>query len=145
MPDKKSRKDQKSLGLELGNVPPQALEVEESVLGAMLLEASCVDMAMEELTVSSFCAPRHKMIFEAISKLVLEHTPVDMVTVSAKLKSLGNLEDVGGIVALANLTEKVGAAAHIESYVAILKQKAIQRDLISASIKILKDAYDDSV
>ena len=55
--------DVASLGLEIGNVPPQALEAEEGVLGAMLLEPSCVDQAMEELTASSFCDPKHRMIF----------------------------------------------------------------------------------
>jgi replicative DNA helicase len=70
---------------------------------------------------------------------------VDIVTVSAKLREKGNLEVVGGPVALADLSEKVGAAAHLEYYVKILKQKTIQRDLITAAGEILRDAYDDSV
>ena len=101
-----------TIGLEMGNKPPQALEVEEAVLGAMLVN---------------------------------EHTSVDIVTVSAKLREKGNLETVGGPVALVGLSEKVGAAAHIEYYVKILKQKSIQRDLITASYEILRDSYDDSV
>ncbi len=137
--------DVASLGLEIGNVPPQALEAEEGVLGAMLLEPSCVDQAMEELTASSFCDPKHRMIFEAMAKLSTEHSAVDIITVSTRLKAMGNLEAVGGPVALTNLSLKVGAAAHMESYISILKQKTIQRDLISASIHILKNAYDDSV
>ena len=137
--------DVASLGLEIGNVPPQALEAEEGVLGAMLLESSCVDQAMEELSASSFCDPRHRMIFEAMGKLVTEHSSVDIITVSNRLKALGNLEAVGGPVALTNLSMKVGAAAHMEAYIGILKQKTIQRDLISAAIHILKNAYDDSV
>lgn len=134
-----------TLGLEMGNKPPQALEVEEAVLGAMLIEPSSVDTALEELTVSCFYDPRHRMIFEAMTSLVNEHVSVDIVTVSAKLREKGNLEDVGGPVALAGLSEKVGAAAHIEYYVRILKQKNIQRELITASYEILRDAYDDSV
>ena len=134
-----------TLGLEMGNKPPQALEVEEAVLGAMLIEPSSVDMALEELSPSCFYDPRHKMIYEAMSELVNEHTSVDIVTVSAKLREKGNLEAVGGPVALAGLSEKVGAAAHIEYYVKILKQKSIQRDLITASYEILRDSYDDSV
>ncbi|MBQ6254420.1 MAG: replicative DNA helicase [Bacteroidales bacterium] len=129
----------------MGNKPPQALEVEEAVLGAMLIEPSSVDMALEELSPSCFYDPRHKMIYEAMSELVNEHTSVDIVTVSAKLREKGNLEAVGGPVALAGLSEKVGAAAHIEYYVKILKQKSIQRDLITASYEILRDSYDDSV
>jgi replicative DNA helicase len=134
-----------TLGLEMGNKPPQALEVEEAVLGAMLIEPSSVDAALEELTASCFYDPRHRMIFEAMSELVNEHVSVDIVTVSSKLRGKGNLEAVGGPVALAGLSEKVGAAAHIEYYIRILKQKSIQRELISASYEILKDSYDDSV
>ena len=152
MPDKPKSTRKKAqavnldtLGLEMGNKPPQALEVEEAVLGAMLIEPSSVDMALEELSPSCFYDPRHKMIYEAMSELVNEHTSVDIVTVSSKLREKGNLEAVGGPVAIAGLSEKVGAAAHIEYYVKILKQKSIQRDLITASYEILRDSYDDSV
>ena len=134
-----------SLGQELGNKPPQAIDVEEAVLGAMLLESECVDLAMEELTPSCFYDPKHRMIFEAMSSLVTEHTSVDIITVSNKLKENGNLSEIGGVVVLANLSQRVGSAAHIEYYTKILKQKTIQRDLISASYTILKDAFDDSV
>ncbi len=129
----------------MGNKPPQALDVEEAVLGAMLLEQSSVDQAMEELNANSFYDPRHKMIYEAMCKLVNEHSPVDIVTVSSKLKSLGNLDAVGGPVVLSGLSGKVASAAHLEFYIKILKQKAIQRDLITASNLILKNAYDESV
>ena len=134
-----------NIGLEMGNKPPQALDVEEAVLGAMLLEPYCVDQAMEELTSACFYDPKHKMIFEAMSSLVTDHTAVDIITCTAKLKEQGNLETVGGPVALANLSEIVGSAAHMEYYVKILKQKTIQRDLITASHEILKDAFDDSI
>ena len=143
------KKDQtvnlETLGMEIGNKPPQAPDVEEAVLGAMLLEPSCVDLAMEELTASCFYDPKHRMIFEAMSRLVTDHTSVDIITVSSELKAQGNLEAVGGTVVLANLSEKVGSAAHIEYYVKILKQKTIQRDLISASYDILRDSFDDSI
>lgn len=134
-----------TIGLEMGNKPPQALDVEEAVLGAMLIEPSTIDAALEDLSPSCFYDPRHKMIFEAISRLVLEHTSVDIITVSAKLKEQGNLEAVGGPVVLADLSRRVGSAAHMEYYVKILKQKNIQRDLITASYEILKDSYDESV
>ncbi len=149
-PKKSSRKREQAanldtIGLEMGNKPPQALDVEEAVLGAMLLEPSSVDAAMEELSPSCFYDPRHRMIFEAMTHLVAEHTSVDLITVSARLKAEGNLEAVGGAVALAQLSERVGAAANLEFYMKILKQKTIQRDLITASYEILKDSYDDSV
>lgn len=141
----KKKENLDNIGLEMGNKPPQALDVEEAVLGAMLIEPSCVDQAMEELNPGCFYDPRHRMIFEAMSSLVTEHTAVDIITCSAKLKEQGNLEAVGGPVVLANLSENVGSAAHMEYYVKILKQKTIQRDLISASHEILKDAFDDSI
>ncbi len=153
MPDSSSKNTRKkdrqvdldNIGLEIGNKPPQALDVEEAVLGAMLLEPSCVDQALEELSPSCFYDPRHRMIFSAMSSLVSEHTSVDIITVSAKLKEQGNLEAVGGSVVLADLSQKVASAAHIEYYVKILKQKTIQRELITASYEILKDSFDDSV
>ena len=119
--------------------------MEEAVLGAMLLEQSAVDQAMEDLTPGCFYDPRHKMIFEAISHLVTEHTSVDIITTANKLKQEGNLEAVGGAVVLTTLSQKVGSAAHIEYYIKILKQKSIQRELITASYDILHQAYDDSV
>ncbi len=128
-----------------GNKPPQAPDVEEAVLGAMLIEPSTIDEAMEELSPSCFYVPRHKMIFEAMSELVNEHSAVDLVTVSAKLREKGNLEEVGGAVFLSGLSRKVGAAAHMEQYIKYLKQKTIQRDLITASYQILSEAYDESV
>ena len=134
-----------TLGLEMGNKPPQALDVEEAVLGAMLIEPSTIDEAMEELSASCFYDPQHRMIFESVAELVKEHVAVDIVTVADKLRAKGNLETVGGPVALANLSQKIGAAANMEYYIKILKQKCIQRDLITASYDILKKSYDDSV
>ncbi len=133
------------LGAELGNKPPQALDLEEAVLGAMLIEPNCVDEVMEELQQPScFYDPKHQMIFEAMRSLVNEHVALDILSVSQKLKAQGNLEAVGGAVALTALTMKISAAAHIEYYVKILKQKKIQRDLITASLDILKKSYDES-
>ena len=100
---------------------------------------------MEELTPSSFYSEKHRMIFQAIVSLVNEHSSVDLLTVSQRLRDQGNLEIVGGAQTLAAMTQKVGAAAHIEYYIKILKQKCIQRELITASYEILKNAYDETV
>ena len=134
-----------ALGLEMGTKPPQALDVEEAVLGAMLIEPSIIDEAMEELSPSCFYDPAHRMIFEAMQALVNEHAAIDIITVSSKLSAQKNLEAVGGAVTLVNLSQKIGAAANIEYYIRILKQKNIQRELIAASHRILKDSYDESV
>ena len=141
-----SRKQDESQNLEalMGNKPPQALDVEEAVLGAMLVEPSTIDEAMEELTAPCFYDQHHRMIFEAMAELVNDHVSIDLITVSDKLRSRGNLEIIGGPVALARLSQNIGAAAHMEYYIKILKQKTIQRDLISASYDILKQSFDES-
>ena len=145
---KQARKDQinlDTLGLEMGKKPPQALDVEEAVIGALLVEPSCVDEAVEELVPSCFYDEKNRMLFDAITKLVNEHEPVDIYSVSTKLRQLGNLEVVGGTAQLVRLTQKIGAAAHIEFYIKVLKQKFIQRELITASYDILKASYDDGI
>lgn len=147
---KKSRQARKSvnmdtIGLEMGNRPPQALDVEEAVLGALLVEPNCVDEAMEELTPGCFYNEKHRMIFESMSRLVNTHVSIDPLTVSQQLRTDGNLEAIGGPAVLAQLSQKIGAAAHIEFYIKILRQKCIQRDLISASYTILKSAFDESI
>ena len=142
---KNAAPDLENLGLEVGNKPPQALDVEESVLGAMMLEPSSVDQALEGLDSECFYDPRHRSVFEAMLELVKNHIPVDIVTVTSKLREKGDLEIVGGASTLAGFTEKVGSAANLEYYIRILRQKAIQRDLITASYQILKDSFDDSI
>ena len=134
-----------TLGLEVGNRPPQALDVEEAVLGALLIEPNCIDEAMDELSSNCFYSEKHRMIFEAMRSLVTEHVALDFLSVSQKLKASGNLDAVGGTVALVQLSQKIGAAAHIEYYIRILKQKCIQRELITSSYKILKTSYDEAV
>ncbi len=94
-----------ALGLEMGNKPPQALDVEEAVIGALLVEPNCVDEAMEELSPSCFYNEKHRLIFESMVRLVNGHTSIDLLTVSQQLKIDGNLEIVGGTVALAQLSE----------------------------------------
>lgn len=147
---KRSRKkdepvvDLDSLGREMGNIPPQAPELEEAVLGAMMIEPQCVDEAMDSLTPDCFYDPKHRTIFEAMSSLVNEHVQLDTLTVSQKLQSLGKLDEVGGAVVLADMSLKVGSAAHVDYYIQVIKQKTIQRDLITAAFTILKEAYDNS-
>ena len=103
-----------TLGLEMGNKPPQALDVEEAVLGALLIEPNCIDEAMDELVPSCFYSEKHRMVFEAMRALRSESVALDLLSVSQKLKSQGNLETVGGTMFLAQLSQKIGAAAHIE-------------------------------
>lgn len=133
-----------TLGLEMGNVPPQALDVEDAVLGALLIEPNSVDEAMGELTPSCFYSKTNRMIFEAMSALVAEHVTLDIISVSQKLKFQGNFDAVGGAPSLVRLSLKVASAANMEYNVRILKEKCIQRELITASCKILRESYKDS-
>ena len=133
------------IGREMGRIPPQAIDVEEAVLGAMLLEPLCVDEALEALTKKCFYVERHGLIFEAMAQLHNSNNPIDIITVTDKLRQLGNLEKVGGPSVLAELSGKIGSAAYIENYVRILQQKAIQRDLITAAHNILNNAYNETV
>ena len=127
---------------EVGNMPPSAPEIEEAVIGAMMLDENCVFLAMENLNEKSFYNPRLRLIFQAMQRLYAKRSAIDVATVAEQLREDGTLEEAGGAPALATLTVNVGSAANIEYYVRILQQKAIQRNIIEASYGILKDAFD---
>ena len=134
-----------ALGLEAGKVPPQAVDVEEAVLGAMMIEPNCVPDVLERLTAECFYKEANRKIFSAISALTKDHEPVDIFTVAEALKRTGDLETVGGPYYLSLLSSKVGAAAHVEYHVNILLQKHIQRELITISAEVQRDSFDDSI
>ena len=129
---------------EMGNKPPHAPEVEEAVIGAMMVESECVNMAVEALTEKSFFDPKMRLIFRSIANLYRSRTAVDITTVSERLREDGSLDEIGGAVKLASLTAGVGSAANVEYYIKILQQKTIQRDLIEAGYGILKKAFDET-
>lgn len=129
---------------EIGNRPPQAPEVEEAVIGAMMIEEECLFSASEALTEKSFYDPKMRMIFHAIEKLIHSRSAVDITTVSERLREDGTLDDVGGPAKLASLTVNVVSAANVEYYIKILQQKTILRDLIEAGYGILKKAFDET-
>lgn len=134
-----------SASSEMGNVPPQAVDVEAAVLGAMMVNPDSVDAAIEILNEKCFYDIRHRYIFEAMSQLYTERSPIDMLTVVERLRVKGNLDEVGGPAKIATLTQAVGTGANVEYYVRILQQKSIQRNLIEASYGILKSAFDETV
>ncbi len=129
---------------EIGNKPPQAPEVEEAVIGSMMIDEECVYQAIESLKENSFYDPSLRMIFSAMVRLFRERSAIDMMTVSEQLRKDGVLKEVGGPARLASLTTKVGSGANVEYYIKILQQKAIQRDLIEAGYSILKKAFDET-
>lgn len=142
---KKQAENFTTAALEMGNIPPQAIDIEEAVLGAMMVSKENVNLVMDKLTPESFYDSKNRDIFEAMQELFNEKSPVDMLTVVEKMRVKQTLVDVGGPARLASLTQKVGTGANVEYYAGILQQKTIQRNLIDASYAILKEAFSPSV
>lgn len=134
-----------AIGIETGKVPPQAVDVEEAVLGAMMIEPNCVPDVLDSLTADCFYKEANRKVFMAISSLSSEHQPVDIYTVSEELKRQGSIDEIGGPYYLSLLSSRVGAAAHVEYHVKILLQKYIQRELITISAEMQRDSFDDSI
>lgn len=132
------------IGLEQGKMPPQALELEEAVLGALMIDKNALNEVIDILDPECFYKDSHREIFSAIKILFTESQPIDMLTVSAMLKKNGKLELCGGDFGIANLTQKVASSAHIEYHARIIVEKHIQRSLIRVSSEIIQDAYDES-
>ena len=132
------------INLEKGKIPPQAVDLEEVVLGAMMIDKKGVDEVIDILHPDVFYKDSHRYIYEAIFKLFESSEPVDLLTVSSQLKKEGRLEVVGGDFYLIKLTQKVASSAHIEFHARIILQKYIQRSLIKISSEIIEDAYSES-
>lgn len=132
------------VNLEKGKIPPQALDLEEVVIGAMLIDKQGVDEVVDILSPEAFYKEAHGYIFEAIFSLFEGGEPIDLLTVSSALKKEKRLEAVGGDYYLVQLSNKVSSSAHIEFHARIILQKYIQRSLIRISSEIIKDSYDES-
>jgi replicative DNA helicase len=128
----------------LGKLPPQALDLEESVLGALMLEKNALTAVIEYLRPEHFYTEQHKEIYQAIIDLFKGSQPVDMRTVVAQLRKNGKLEIVGGAYYIAELTSRVSSAANIEYHARIIIEMAIKRELITISSQIQQDAYEDT-
>jgi replicative DNA helicase len=113
------------INLEKGKLPPQALDLEEAVLGAMMIDKKGVDEVIDILQPDAFYKEAHQHIFEAIVQLFNETQPIDLLTVSAQLKKNGKLELSGGDFYLIQLTQKISSSAHIEFHSRIILQKYI--------------------
>ena len=131
--------------LDYGKKPPQAVDLEEAVLGAIMLEKDAVVSVMDILAPESFYKEAHQKIYRAILDLSQNMQPIDILTVTEELRKNGELEEVGGPVYITQLTSKVATAAHIEYHARIIAQKYIQRELIRVASDIQSKAYDDSV
>jgi len=125
-------------------IPPQAIDLEEVVLGALMLEKNAVNAVIDILTPEVFYKETHQMIYSAIKELFAKSEPIDILTVTNQLKSNGNLDVVGGPYYISLLTNRVVSSANIEYHARIILQKYIQRQLIVISSEIIRDAYEDT-
>lgn len=132
------------VSLEKGKIPPQAIDLEAVVLGAMLIDKKGVDEVIDILHKDVFYVEAHQHIFEAVFQLFQEAQPIDLLTVSNKLKMNEKLDIAGGDYYLIELTRKVGSSAHIEFHARIILQKFVQRSLIKISTEIIEDSYADN-
>ena len=126
-----------------GTVPPQAVELEEAVLGALMLESDSIIAVQEYITADTFYTEEHRIIYRAIESLSAELKPIDLYTVTERLKVRKELKKVGGASYLAQLTQKVGSAANVEFHAKIIAQKYVQRELIRSATEIQRRSYDE--
>lgn len=128
----------------LGKLPPQAVDLEEAVLGALMLEKQALNAVVEFLKPEHFYVEAHQDIYSAIIELFKGSEPVDMRTVVNQLRKIGKLELVGGAYYIAELTSRVSSAANIEYHARVIIEMAIKRELIRISSQVQQDAYEDT-
>ena len=129
---------------EIGKIPPQAVELEEAVLGAMLLEREALSTVIDILSKEAFYKDQNGRVFAAMVELFNRSEPVDILTVTQELKRAGELEIVGGAYYVSSLTNRIASSANIEFHARIVAQKYLQRELIRLSTETIKTAYEDS-
>lgn len=139
----KNNSDSKILEQE-GRVPPQAVEVEEAVLGSMLIEHEAATVALQMLSASDFYKPAHQHIFDVLHDLYERDNPLDLLTVENELRDKGLLDTCGGAGYLSELTRSVSSAANVDYHAQIIAEKATKRNLIHGCTDIIKEAYDSS-
>lgn len=123
---------------ELGTIPPHNLEAEEAVLGSILIDQDAIIKIADNLNANDFYADKHRMIYENIEGLFSKREPIDVLSLSNRLKETEHLEEIGGRTYLASLTNAVPTATNIEHYAKIVREKATLRRLISAGRTIVK-------
>jgi|AntRauTorcE11898_2_1112593.scaffolds.fasta_scaffold00792_3 replicative DNA helicase len=130
--------------LESGKIPPQAIDIEQAVLGALMLERNALTTVIDILKPDVFYKEAHQKIYKAIQLLFSKTEPIDILTVTNQLKTNGELEEVGGPYYITQLTNRVASSANIEYHSRILLQKFIQREMIRISGDVIRDAYEDT-
>lgn len=137
-------KKKSAIALDYGKIPPQALDLEQAVLGAIMLEKDAILSVLDILEPESFYKEAHQQIYTAAQQLSMQENPIDLLTITEELRKNEKLEAVGGAVYIAQLTSRVGSAAHLEYHARIVAQKYIQRELIRVSSDIQERAFDEA-
>lgn len=128
----------------VGKLPPQAIELEEAVLGALMLEKEALTQVVDILRPESFYKEAHKEIYNAIIDLFTDSQPIDLLTVTNQLRKKGKLEMAGGAFFITELTSKVSSAANLEFHSRIITEQAMKRDMIRIASEIQKEAFEDT-
>ena len=130
--------------MDIGKIPPHDIEAEQAVIGSMLTDRDAVIDAVEILKPDDFYRQDNKTIYEAILNLYGRAEPIDIITVKAELVSLGKFDSIGGLEYLSEVIDSVVSASSIDSYIKIIREKAIRRNLIKTCEKIENSARDES-
>lgn len=138
------KQENNSVG-DFGKIQPQAPELEEAVLGALMIEKDAYSLVSEILRPDSFYEYRHQLIYSAITDLAMNQKPVDILTVKDQLAKRGALEEAGGPFYIAQLSSKVASSAHIEYHARIIAQKYLARELITFTSQIQTKAFDETI
>lgn len=127
-----------------GKIQPQAVPLEEAVLGALMLDREALPLVMDILRPESFYLEQHQLIYKAAIRLFERSNPIDLLTLTEEMRKSGDLDKVAGGYYLVELSNKVASAANIEYHARIIAQKHIQRELIHVSTRTIRDAYEDT-
>jgi len=138
------RRNNLDVTLGVGKLPPQALDLEEAVLGALMLEKDALTSVVDILTAESFYKDSHKVIYQAILDLFNASEPIDLLTVTNQLRKNGKLEIAGGAYFITELTSKVSSAANIEYHARIITEQSMKREMIHIASEIQRDAYEET-
>jgi len=129
----------------MGKIPPQAGDLEEAVLGAIMIERDAMIDIADFLRPEAFYREANKKIYEVIQQLNVSNQPIDILTVTAAMRKAGTLEMIGGAYYITNLTSRVASAANIETHARLIQQMYIKRELIRTSTTIITECYSDEV
>ena len=128
-----------------GKVQPQAIELEISVLGSILIDNEALSDSIDILKREYFYKTEHQFIYEAISNLFQASNPIDILTVTEDQKKIGTLKQAGGITYISQLTTKISSSANTEYHARIIAEKFIQRKLINISSGIIEESLDETI